>query len=88
MAKISSPEYEAKARELSEEEAERLLSRMSGKLPKRLHKEELTRLEALAIQLEVEDEQLDEWRKNMKDLHKQIEETGKFKAMAAAKTGT
>ena len=86
MAKISKPEYEEKVRALSEEEAERLLSRMSGKLPKRLHKEKLTREEALAIQLEVEDEQLQEWRKNMKDLHTQIEETGKFKAMAEKKS--
>lgn len=86
MAKISKPEYEEKVRTLSEEEAERLLSRMSGKLPKRLQKEKLTREEALAIQLEVEDEQLQEWRKNMKDLHTHIEETGKFKAMAAQKS--
>ncbi|MHB1117474.1 hypothetical protein [Sideroxydans sp.] len=86
MAKISSPEYEAKARALSEDEAERLLSRMSGKLPKRLHKEKLTREEALAIQLEVEDEQLQEWRKNMKALNTHIEETGKFKAMADKKS--
>lgn len=85
MAKMSNPEYEAKARALSEEEAERLLSRMSGKLPKRLHKEKLTREEALAIQLELEDEQLQEWRKNMKALNKHIEETGKFKAMTDAK---
>ena len=85
MAKISSPEYEVKARALSEEDAERLLSRMTGKLPKRLHKEKLTREEALAIQLEVEDEQLNEWRKNMKDLNTHIEETGKFKAIAAQK---
>lgn len=86
MAKISSPEYEVKARALSEEEAERLLSRMSGKLPKRLHKEKLTREEALAIQLEVEDDQLNEWRKNMKALHSHIEETGKFKSMADKKS--
>ncbi|MBU1214878.1 MAG: hypothetical protein KKF58_02550 [Gammaproteobacteria bacterium] len=86
MAKISSPEYEAKARALSEEEAERLLSRMSGKLPKRLQKEKLTREEALAIQLEVEDEQLEEWRRNMKELNNNIDETGKFKSMADKKS--
>jgi len=85
MAKISKLEYEVKARSLSEEDAERLLSRMSGKLPKRLQKEKLTREEALAIQLEVEDEQLEEWRKNMKDLNNNIDETGKFKSMADKK---
>lgn len=86
MAKMSKPEYEARARELSKEEAERLLSRMSGKLPKRLQKDKLTREEALAIQLEVEDEQLEEWRRNMKALHLHIEETGKFKAQEEKKT--
>jgi hypothetical protein len=85
MAKMSSPEYEAKARALSEAEAERLLSRMSGKLPKRLQKEKLTREEALAIQLEVEDEQLEEWRRNMNELNHNIDETGKFKAIKSKK---
>lgn len=73
MAKMSKPEYEERAKTLSEEEAERLLSRMSGKLPKRLQNEKLTREEALAIQLELEDEQLEEWRKNMQELKTKIE---------------
>jgi len=42
-----------------------LLSRMSGKLPKRLEKEKLTELEALAKQLELEDEQLAEWKERV-----------------------
>ena len=58
-------DYIAKAKDLTPEEQERLLSRMAGKLPKRLKKEKLTTEEALAIQLELEDEQLQEWRKNM-----------------------
>ncbi|GAB5605387.1 hypothetical protein TK5_14670 [Sideroxyarcus sp. TK5] len=76
MGKMSKPEYEEQARALSKEEAERLLSRMSGKLPKRLHNEKLSREEALAIQLELEDEQLDEWRKNMQELNTKIEAKG------------
>lgn len=70
MAKISKPEYEAKVKKLSEEEIERLLSRMSGKLPRRLQKEKLSLENALAIQLELEDEQLQEWRKMMAALNK------------------
>ena len=35
---------------------------MSGKLPKRLAKDKLTEDEAIAIQLEFEDEQLQEWK--------------------------
>jgi hypothetical protein len=41
---------------------------MSGKLPKRLQKEKLTKEEALALQLEIEDEQLEEWRKTVAKL--------------------
>lgn len=63
--KLSKPEYLAKAQQLSVDEQERLLSRMVGKLPKRLQKDKLSREEALAIQLELEDEQLQEWRERM-----------------------
>ena len=68
MTKIITPAYLAKVKLLNTEEEERLLSRMSGKLPRRLEKEKLTREEALAIQLELEDEQLADWRKNMLEI--------------------
>ncbi len=73
MPKMSNPEYEAKALQLDEEAAERLLSRMSGKLPKRLQQDKLSRVEALAIQMELEDEQLEEWRRNMQTLSQKLE---------------
>lgn len=57
--------YLEQANRLSEQEAERVLSRMSGKLPRRLEKEKLSTLEAIAIQLELEDEQLKEWCERM-----------------------
>jgi hypothetical protein len=63
--KICKPEYLKKALLLSSEDQERVLSRMSGKLPRRLHKDRLSVDEALAIQLEIEDEQLNEWRAKM-----------------------
>jgi polyhydroxyalkanoate synthesis regulator protein len=63
--KICKPEYLEKALLLSVEEQERLLSRMTGKLPRRLEKDKLSVDEALAIQLEMEDEQLNEWRGKM-----------------------
>lgn len=63
--KMSSPEYLEQAKKLSAEEQERLLSRMAGKLPRRLQKDKLSKEEALAIQLEIEDEQLHEWRERM-----------------------
>lgn len=60
--------YLDKVAQLTEEEAERVLSRMGGKLPKRFFKEKLTRAEAIAIQLEIEEEQLQEWREKMAKL--------------------
>lgn len=68
--KINTPdaEYLEKANSLSSEEAERVQSRMSGKLPRRLQKEKLSTLEAIAIQLELEDEELEEWREKMQKI--------------------
>ncbi len=68
MTKIITPAYLAKVKLLNTEQQERLLSRMSGKLPRRLEKDKLTREQALAIQLELEDEQLADWRKNMQEI--------------------
>lgn len=58
-------EYLNKAKALTDEEAERVLSRMGGKLPRKFEKDKVTLEEALAIQLELEDEQLNEWRDRM-----------------------
>jgi len=77
MTKISKA-YLAKAKKLNKEEAERLLSRMTGKLPRRLEKDKLTREEAMALQMELEDEQLQEWRKVMAEV-KSKEEAKKKK---------
>jgi hypothetical protein len=62
--KISTPDqdYIEKARVQTKEEAERLHSRMSEKLIRQLKKEKFSPLEALALQLQREDEQLNEWR--------------------------
>ena len=64
--KIKSPskEYLEKAKNLSRKEAERLFSRMGGRLNRKLDENKLSALEVVAIQLELEDEQLREWRKN------------------------
>lgn len=68
------PDYLEKVRKLTKNERERLQSRMTGKLPRRLEKEKISIEEALAIQMELEDEQLEEWRANM-NLLKELEET-------------
>ncbi len=63
--KGSSPkkEYLEKAKDLSKKEAERLMARMRGRFIRRLEDKQFTETEALALQLEYEDEQLRQWRK-------------------------
>ncbi|OGT21171.1 MAG: hypothetical protein A2342_00970 [Gallionellales bacterium RIFOXYB12_FULL_54_9] len=81
MTKESNPEYLAKVAQLSPEDTERLLSRMTGKLPRRLEKNKLTSEEALAIQLELEDEQLQEWREKMQSMRDKEISKAKVKAV-------
>ena len=68
MKKNPSDEYLEKARLLSGEETERLLSRMRSKLKRRLEDKKMGALEAVAIQLEKEDEELNEWRAKMAEI--------------------
>ena len=72
--KVANAEFLEMATSLSPEEAERVLSRMTGKLPRRLDKEKLTREEAIAVQLEIEEEQLSEWRERMNKIREKQEE--------------
>ena len=68
MKKTPSEEYLEKARQLSKEEAEHLLSRMRGKLNRRMEDQKLDPVEAVALQLEFEDEQLAEWRARLAEI--------------------
>jgi len=58
----ASPEYIEEAMALSREDAERLFSRMRRKLSQRLERAEIQSLEAIALQLQAEDDDLKEWR--------------------------
>lgn len=78
--KHSKPKYLEKVLKLTKNERERLQSRMSGKLPRRLDKEKISLDEALAIQMELEDEQLQEWRENMKLIKEKEKSKPKEKA--------
>ena len=60
--KTASEEYIEKASNLTEEEVDRLLSRMRNKLTHRLEDKKFSKLEVLAMQLEYDDERLAEWR--------------------------
>ncbi len=66
--KTANEEYVKKATILTEEATERLLSRMRGKLTRRVEDNKLSTIEALAIQLELDDEQLAEWREKMQEI--------------------
>jgi len=70
MRKTPSDEYLEKAKLLGKEETERLMSRTRSKLIRRLENEKMTALEVVAIQLEIEDEDLNEWRAKMADIRK------------------
>ena len=77
--KKASEKYIEKAKNLTEEEVEKLQSRIRWKLTRRAEDKKLSLLETLAIQLELEDEQLAEWRKNLQEIRK------KEKAKAVSK---
>ena len=70
MRKTPSDESLEKAKLLSKEESERLLSRTRSKLMRQLESEKMTALEVVAMQLEIEDEDLSEWRKKMAEIRK------------------
>jgi hypothetical protein len=68
--KTAETEYLEKAMRLSKEDAEHLFSRMRGKLTRRLEDKKLPPLEAIAIQLELEDEALKVWRERLSEIRK------------------
>ena len=71
MKKSISPKFLELAKKLKKGEAEKLQSRMTGKLPNRVAQEKLSKEVALAIQMELEAEQLSEWRSMMRKLREQ-----------------
>jgi hypothetical protein len=73
MKKKADDQYLEKVKKLSKEQVELLHSRMRNKLSRRAEDEKITELEALAIQLELEDEQLAEWREERRKLNEKLE---------------
>jgi hypothetical protein len=66
-------DYLEKASLLSDEEAERLRARMRGRFARRAEDNKLTAIEALALQLEYEDEGLTAWRERMAEIREKQE---------------
>ena len=70
MIKTPAEEYVEQAKLLSKEETERLMSRMRAKLLRRLEDKRISDLEVVAIQLEIEDKELNEWREKLAVIRK------------------
>ncbi len=66
-------DYLDKAKALPKKDAERLMSRMPGKLARRHEDKTFTPIETLALQLKFEDDQLKEWRQNIAKLREKRE---------------
>jgi hypothetical protein len=75
--KTASEEYLEKAEKLTEDEIDKLHFRMRGKLSKRAEDKKLTMLEAAAIQLEIEDEELQEWREKRAQIREKAKKNNK-----------
>ena len=66
--KTQNEKYLKEAEKLTKEQKERLLSRMRGKLTRKLESEKLNFVEAIALQLKIEDDDLVEWRKKRNEI--------------------
>lgn len=86
MKKTPSEDYLQKAGRLGKLETERLLSRARNKLLRRLEDQKVSPLEAVAIQLELEDEALAEWRDKWAEVKDRIEGETRAKGAARAKS--
>ena len=67
-------EYLEQAKGLTKADAERLMARMRGRFARRLEDRKFNATEAIALQLEFEDEQLKEWRKGVAEMRKKSKE--------------
>lgn len=74
MKRAPTDEYLNKAKSLSKDEAEKIFSRMRTKLRRRLDDKETTPLDAVAMQLQKEDEDLEEWRAQWAKIKKNDEQ--------------
>ena len=78
--------YLEQAKALSKKDAERLMSRMGKKFTRRLEDKKLTPTDVQALQLELEDEQLKEWRKKLTELRDKKCRAGVLPATASPAT--
>ncbi|MFN3545368.1 MAG: hypothetical protein ACK4UX_11035 [Thiobacillus sp.] len=60
--------YLEKAKKLKKDDIERLLARTRRKFMRRIEDQEMSALEVAAIQMEIEDEELAEWRERWAEI--------------------
>lgn len=66
--KVPDEDYLKAASKLNKDQKDRLLCRMRDKLIRKWENEEFDTLQALAIQLEIEDAELTDWREKMNEI--------------------
>ena len=71
--KEASQAYIEKAKALSQTEAEYIFSRMKSKWSRRVEDRKLVPLEAVALQLELEDKNLQAWRDRLDELREKLQ---------------
>ena len=67
-SRLPSAEYLEKTKQLSNDEIERLLPRMRNRFSRRMEDRKLSAIEAIALQLEYEDDALQEWRERWNEM--------------------
>lgn len=72
-SKLPTQNYLEQAEQLSPEDTERLMARMRGRFSRRLEDRKLSAQQAIALQLEYEDEELAEWRERMAELQTRLD---------------
>ena len=88
-SKIAAPTeaYLERAKQLSADEADRLMARMRGRFSRRFADQRLTALQAIALQLEFEDDELAQWRNRMNELRDCFDTKSTFPGQRAASIG-
>ena len=65
---LPTSEYLDKAMKLSEKDSKQIMSRLQGRFTRRYEDNRISAIDALALQLEYEDMQLLEWKKNLAEI--------------------
>lgn len=79
MKKYPSDEYLERAKSLSRDEAEKILARLRGRYSRRMEDKMISPLEAVALQMQKDDDDLAEWRARWAEVCARDEARGRKK---------